>query len=166
MRKTLLLLHLLSISICLSQNEKPSRDSFKLEIVADSLNNYSMDVNASPYFVKDKILQIYPSENLFIEAEIVSDTISTMKVVEKNQNPDKTIEIEFVQKAEDRSNIITMLTVKNPFDRKLIYKAVMYTPKGDYWKPTSTIPVRPKLLAFETWPHSIITLVLSDWEFE
>lgn len=165
MKTLFLLLNLVFVSLSFSQNEKHNRDSFKLEIVADSINNYSMNVEASPYFIKDKMLQIYPSEKIFIEVELKKDTVYTMKVVKNNLNPEKTLEIEFVQNAKDRSEIISKLTLKNPFDKKLEYKAIMYTPTNDYWKPTSTIPVRPKLMTFETWPHAIITLVLNDWTF-
>ena len=166
MKKIFLIINLILINICYSQNDKPFRDSFELNIVADLENNYSMNVDSTPFFVKEKVIQIYPSENLLVEVEIKNDTIYSMKVVKENLNPEKTIEIKFIQNAEDRNKITMMLNVKNPFDRKLYHNAMMYTPKHDYWKPTSIIPIRPKLQNFETWPHSIITLLLTDWRFK
>lgn len=125
-----------------------------------------MQIPESPYFVKDKIIQLYCGEKVFVECEIAIDSIATMKVVEANINPEKTIEIDFSQDAEDRTNISTVLKVKNPFNKKLIYDAIIFTPISKTWKRTSIIPIQPNLMNFKTWPHPIITLVLEEWRLE
>ncbi len=163
MKKILLLLNLFVISISVSQT---NRNAFTLEIAANETQQYKADVPESPYFVKEKILQIYCGEKIFVECEIANDTISSMKIVEQNVNPEKTIEINFKQESQNRKNIMTMLTVKNPFEKKLIYNALMFTPISQEWKETSIIPIRPKLMSFETWPHAIVSLVLDEWRFE
>src|SRR5690606_6698521 len=112
----LLLFNLLTL-LSFSQNEKSYRDSFYLNIVMNSEQNYGMNVESSPYFVKDYILQIYPTEKLFIETEVKNDTIYSMKVVKENLYPEKTITVDFKQSAEDRSKVSMFLTVKNPFDK-------------------------------------------------
>lgn len=149
-----------------SQNEKAKRSAYRLEIAATETHQYEMDVKESPYFVKEKILQIYCGEKIFIECETDALTISKMKVVENNVNPEKTIVIDFSQSAENRKDIRTDLYVKNPFSKKLIYDALMFTPISQKWKSTSIIPIDPKLENFEMWPHSIITLVLENWKLE
>ena len=166
MKTFFLLLLILFTSLGFSQNEKDNREPFYLNIVVDSDNNYGMDVQASPYFVKDDILQIYPTEKLFIETEVKNDTIYSMKVVMENLHPEKTIVVDFKQSAEDRTKISMFLNVKNPFDKNLIYKASMFTPFNNELKATSIIPVKPKLSAIEIWPHAIISLVLTDWKLE
>lgn len=149
-----------------SQNDKPKRSAYSLEIAANETQQYGMEVKESPYFVKEKILQIYCGEKVFVECEIEADTISTMKVVEKNTNPEKTIVIDFSQNAENRKDIRTDLYVKNPFSKTLRYDATMFTPISQKWKSTSIVPIDPKLENFEMWPHSIITLVLENWKLE
>jgi hypothetical protein len=149
-----------------SQNDKPKRSSFRFEIAATETQQYGMDVKESPYFVKEKILQIYCGEKIFVECEIQADSISKMKVVEKNINPEKTIVIDFSQNAENRKDIRTDLHVKNPFAKTLKYEALMFTPISEKWKSTSIIPIRPNLENFEMWPHPIITLVLKNWKLE
>ena len=161
----LLLFNLLTL-LSFSQNEKSYRDSFYLNIVMNSEQNYGMNVESSPYFVKDYILQIYPTEKLFIETEVKNDTIYSMKVVKENLYPEKTITVDFKQSAEDRSKVSMFLTVKNPFDKNLIYKARMFTPFSNELKATSIMPVKPKLSAYEIWPYAIISLVLTDWKLE
>ena len=60
------------------------RKPFTLEIAANETQQYKAEIPESPYFVKDKILQIYCGEKVYVECEIVGDTISEMKIVEKN----------------------------------------------------------------------------------
>jgi hypothetical protein len=166
MKKTIFLIILfLSISLY-SQNDKPKRSSYKLEIAANETQQYAADIPESPYFVKEKTLQIYSGEKIFVECEIQDDSISKMKVVEKNINPQKTIIIDFTQNAEDRKSIRTDLRVKNPFNKKLNYNALMFTPISQQWKKTSIIPIYPNLENFEMWPHAIVTIVLENWRFE
>ncbi len=149
-----------------SQNDKPKRSAYRLEIAANETHQYGMDVKESPYFVKEKIIQIYCGEKIFVECEIDAYTISKMKVVEKNMHPEKTIVIDFSQSAENRKDIRTNLYVKNPFSKTLRYDASMFTPASQQWKSTSIIPIDPKLENFEMWPHSMITLVLENWKLE
>ena len=156
----------LTFMVCNSQNEKPNREAFKLNIAVNLKQDYGMEVTQTPYFVKSKILQIYPGEKVLIEAEIKADSIFSMKSVKENLHPEKTIEVEFLQDAKDRNNISMFLNVKNPFDKTLKHDALMYTVEGGQWEKTSIIPIRPKLQNFETWGYAIITLVLDNWRLE
>ena len=163
MKKTLLIFTLLVVTISFAQQ---NRKAFTLKIAANETQQYKAEIPESPFFVKEKILQIYCGEKVFIECELAKDTISTMKIVEKNINPKKTIEIEFTQNSEDRKNIRTTLVVKNPFNKKLSYNALMLTPASQTWKSTSIIPILPELMNYEMWPHAIVSLVLEEWRFE
>jgi hypothetical protein len=163
MKRILILANLVLFTLTFGQEK---RVAFTLEIAADETHQYSAEIPESPYFVKDKILQMYCGEKLLVECELNKDVISSMKIVKENRNPEKTIEIEFSQNSEERNNISTMLIVKNPFDKALNYNALMFTPISQVWKKTSIIPIQPKLMNFETWPHSIITLVLDEWRLE
>lgn len=166
LKKTILLIvTIFSISVY-AQNEKPERDAFELSITIDTINFYKQDVLKSPYFVKEKILQIYPTEKIFIEAEIKADSIHTMKVVKENINTEKTIIIEFTQNAENRIHKNMLLSVTNPFNKTLSYEALMYINGVDKWIPTSIIPIKPNLSNFEFWNDIILSLVLIEWKIE
>jgi hypothetical protein len=109
---------------------------------------------------------MYCGEKVYVECEVSRDSITRMKVVEQNINPDRTILIDLKQDSSDRKNIYTMLTVKNPFDKELTYEAIMLTPNDDNWRSTSIIPILPNLQNFETWPHAIISLALMGWKIK
>ena len=166
MKKILFIILTFTASFCYSQNEIKEREAFALKLAVDSEQFYQMDVPKSKYFVKENILQIYPTEKLNVEVEIKSDTIFSMKVVEKIIEPKKTIEIEFLQNVKENKPNGMMLKVTNPFDQKLNYNAMMYIVGNNKWLSTSIIPILPNLVNYETWNDVIITLVLEKWRFE
>ncbi len=125
-----------------------------------------MNVPKSKYFVKENIIQIYPTEKLNVEVEIKNDTIFAMKVVQKITEPTKTIQIELIQNVKEKKPEGMMLKVTNPFNRKLNYNALMFIVGGNKWISTSIIPIQPNLMNFEMWNDVIISLVLEKWRFE
>jgi len=166
MKKQLLLiltLGLISLNL-FSQNENPYRQEFVLKLAVDGKQFYEQKVVKSPYFVKDKILQIYPGEKLFIEVDKTNNSIDSMKVVKENINPNKTITVELTQNVKDRKSESMILMVINPFDKDLEYKARMYIVGHNKWIQTNVLPVKSKLTGYETWSDVIITIVLSDWK--
>ena len=164
--KSVFILFLIISFSCFSQNTIEKRKAFVLEIAANETQQYKTEIAESYFFVKDKTLQIYCGEKVFVECEIINDSIAKMKVVEKNLNPKKTIEIDFTQDSKNRKEISTMLEVKNPFGKDLIYEAIMLTPGNKKWKATSIIPVRANLVSYETWPQAIVSLVLINWKLK
>jgi len=91
MRTKVITVILLSLSLAFTyaQNKKPNREAFTLTLPVDGEQYYEWDVKNSPYFVDEKVLQIYPGEELFVEVEIENNEIISMKVVEENLNPEK-----------------------------------------------------------------------------
>jgi hypothetical protein len=49
-----------SVSISFGQNDLPNREASKLELALDSIEFYSQDLEESPYFVTENVLQIFP----------------------------------------------------------------------------------------------------------
>jgi len=166
MKKILFIILTFASNLSFSQNEIKEREPFVLKLAVDNEQFYQMDVPKSKYFVKENIIQIYPTEKLNIEVEIKSDTIFSMKVVQKIVEPKRTIQIEFFQNITEKKPEGMMLKVTNPFNRKLNYNAMMYIVGNNKWISTSIIPIQPNLMNFEMWNDVIITLVLEKWRFE
>lgn len=166
MKKHFFFAILLCSFIVQAQDSEPKRPAYRLEIAVDEAHQYAMDVPESPYLVAPNTLQLFCNEKIWVECDIKDNAIQNMKVVEQNNHPTRTIEIELMQEADDRTRVQTILVVKNPFDQKLRYEAMMFTPIHQDWAETSILPVEPKLLGYEMWPHAIITLVLDNWKLE
>lgn len=155
---------ILCFQFCSAQNLKPQREALTLKLPVDGVRFYEEEIKSSPYFVHENILQIYPSEKLFIEVELQHDSIVSMKTVKENLNPENTIEIEFSQTVKNRKSEMMMLKVKNPFNKKLEYDANMYIVGHSKWVSTSIMPVEPNLIGYETWTDVIISLALNNWK--
>ena len=149
-----------------AQNEKLDREAYTLKLPVDGIQFYEQKLNKTPYFVHETTLQLYPGEKLWIEVENKGTEITSMKVVQKNLNPEKTISVEFTQTAKNRKNEYMTLTVDNPFNKALEYTAMMYIVGQDKWINTNVYPVRAKMAGIEMWSDVIITLVLRDWKFK
>jgi hypothetical protein len=163
------------ISICLliltlnlaaqENNERLSRDSSVLAMPVDDGSFFESRIPASPFIVGPKILQLFPGETVFIEIEQSNGIITDIKSVKENKNPDKTLEISFIQNAEGKKHSNMTLKLKNPFKKDLSYEATIRLMKTGKWVKTSIIPVKAGLMGFEIWPDVIISIALNEWKF-
>lgn len=161
----LVLMFSVSFQIIYAQNNKVNREEFILKLSINEEEFYEQKVESTKYFVNDKVLQIYPSEKLYIELETYKNEITSMKVVKENLNPEKTIKIELIQNVKDKKNEMMMLKIENPFNKDLEYKAMMFIVGHNNWIKTNVLPVKANFISYETWQDIIITLVLTEWKF-
>jgi len=165
-RTFLTILLTLSSIFTFAQNDKTNREEYTLKLPVDGKQFYQQKIEKTPYFVKENVLQIYPGEKLFIEVETTKGQITSMKVVKENLNPQKTLIIDFTQTTKGKKSESMMLNIVNPFEKDIVYKAMMFIVGHDKWINTNVYPVRAKLTGIEMWSDVIITLVLSDWELK
>ena len=168
MKKTLvIILYLVVSTLIYSQdNVVIERSSFILNLNVDETNYWEWTVPQTPYILNENIIQFYPGETLYVEADVINDIIVKLTVVKEIINKNKTIVIEFNQitnKENPRVHEYMMLKIINPFDKILEYKAGIYLLKYNQWINTSTIPIRAGLMSFESWPDIISTMVLHDF---
>ncbi len=162
----------LTLSLCILciegvaqvNNIKASRNDFKLTLAVDGDNYYETDVKAGPYIVGPNVLQIYPTEKVLMEVEQEQGVIKSLKVVKKNENPTKTIDISFMQKTDGKKHQQMMLSIFNPFDMNLKYRANIFLMKGNKWEATDVLPIMRGISSYETWPDIIVTIALDQWE--
>ena len=140
-----------------------NRAAYKVKLVIDKKTTYESNIKATPWFVEGNNLQLYPGEEIYLEAEVDNGTIKAVKVVKENLHPEKTITIGFTQVVENKQHEMMMLKIVNPFNQELSYKAKILPFKSNAWTPTTVLPVRAGISSFETWPDIITSIVLSDW---
>lgn len=148
----------------IAQNKITVRDSFNLTLMIDETSFFESLVEESPYFIKNDILTIYPTESLNIEVNIKNDSISTLNVVKNVINPDKTIQVNFTQFREGRNNLGMVLKIKNPFDKYLIYKAARLMVDNGRVLPSNVLPIPPGKEGVEIWEDIIFCLYIGDWK--
>ena len=146
-------------------NMNPKRENFKLVLAVDGHSTFSQDVKHSPYLSESNTLKLYPSEKVFMEITQSNSTISSIKVVKENKNPDKTIEVSFNQIVENQKHKGMMLKISNPFDINLKYSSKIFLMKTKQLVDTDVLPIQAKLSSYETWPDIIVYIELDKWEF-
>jgi len=95
----------------------------------------------------------------YAELTITDGKIVAVTPVDAIMNPEKTVTFEFSETENG-----TMLSVKNPFDQPIKYHINMVDYSGNFHK-TSSCPVMAGGGAFESWPHPIPQLVVSNFRF-
>ncbi|WDF77758.1 hypothetical protein PQ469_28130 [Mucilaginibacter sp. KACC 22773] len=140
-----------------------TRPPFELKLFVNDSTFYNAPMNASQYVYNKKTIQVFPGESLLIEAELSGDSLVNLKVVPENIHKEKTIKISFSQSVEGRIHQQMILSVVNPFSKKLDYSAQINLLNQKKWVKTSIIPVLPGLVSYETWPDLITTIALYDF---
>lgn len=99
---------------------------------------------------------ILPGTKIFAEATINSDSSIEQTKVSEIKKPDITLTFNLT-----KTNSGMMLSVKNPFEKTIKYHLNMIDYKGKAHN-TSSCPVRAGLSVFESWPHPIPEILVSN----
>jgi hypothetical protein len=170
MIKKILILLIISLIITqgysqvLKLNKK--RPAFDLQLFVDDTRLYKAPMGETDYIINDSIIQIFPGEKLFIEADVVNNRLTNFQIVSEIKDKNKTLIIDFKQTTKGKVHEQMILTIDNPFDKQLDYKAMMNLMKNKKWVNTSVYPVMPKLKAIEMWPDLITSLALIGFELK
>jgi hypothetical protein len=141
-------------TIAQGPNDRPVRDSVTLMMPVSEENYYESRVPSSPFVVGPNI-----------EIEYNGSKITGINSVKRNLNPNKTLQISFIQIAEGNKHSNMILSVNNPFKQDLQYGALIRLMNTEEWKETSIIPVKAGLVGFEMWPDVIVSIALVEWKF-
>lgn len=144
-----------------SLNKRPP---FELKLFVDDSKSFSLPVGETKYISNDTILNIFPGEKLFLEATITNNRVTNFRVVNEIKDASKTLTIDFQQKAKGKVHQFMTLTVTNPFDKKLHYKAMMNLLRNNKWVNTNVYPVLPNIKGIEMWTDPIAILALGSFE--
>jgi hypothetical protein len=105
---------------------------------------------------------IFPGETLHLAATVDGDRISELVPVSVVDDASRTIELTLGQMP-DKPDM--MLTVTNPFNRLLKYRAAIQVPPQSDLIKTSTCTVLAGKQGIETWPYPVFQVLLSEFQF-
>ncbi len=146
--------------------EKNLRESFVLNLAVNEEQYYAAEINESPYVLPENTVQVYPDEELYIEADVEDNVLVNLKNVEKIENPEKTLIIKFSQICDGKKHQAMMLSVFNPFEQDLGYSAIIYLLMYGRWVESEVIDIKPESTGYETWRDIICTIALTDWKLK
>ena len=167
MRILILIISSLVISQGYSQTGKSNkRPAFDLKVFVNDNQFYNAPIGETDYIINDSIIQIFPGEKLFVEAEVLDNKLVNFQVVSEIKEKSKTLVFDFQQTIKGKVHEQMILTIDNPFDKHLHYEAMMNLMKNKKWVNTSVYPVLPKLKSIEMWPDLITSLALAGFKLK
>tara|TARA_R100001015_G_C4633414_1_gene198324 strand:- start:134 stop:634 length:501 start_codon:yes stop_codon:yes gene_type:complete len=149
-----------SISLLSGQNNRLTRHPYTLKLFLDNQRIYEVDIQGSKFVLPDNSIQLYSGESVFIEVELVDSSIVSIKSVEKNINPERTIELSLRQNTENFNHLNSIFRIFNPLSRSIIYEAKIFVSGKSNWVETEVIPVKPMKASFEIWPEVVISIAI------
>ena len=126
-----------------------------------SIHEVSFDIGV-PIVQGDDLVTVLPGETVYLEAEVDGDRVIRLRSVPEIVHPETTITISLSQSDGETD---MFLVAKNPFPRALKYRMGMERLDHDGLLSTSSCPVVGGGGAYETWPHPIFQIVITDFRF-
>lgn len=156
-----------SVRTVLAQTELPFRKPYRLVVYIDSTKYYGQDIDSTPFFGTNNLLQLFTGEQVFIEVETNGKKIVSMKSVSGIRYPEKTIVLELEQKSSVAKSESISLVVTNPFKRKLVFNLEHYDFNLKDWITDTPFTIGPKNQERKVWKDQIvITVLINEWKLE
>ena len=106
-------------------------------------------------------ISIFPDEQVYVEATVKDNKIVSIRNVHTLSNPGSTLTFKFSKMDGGKG---MMLSVKNPLDNAIKYHIDMVDFKGGLHH-TSSCPNMAGLSVFESWPHPIPEIRITNFHF-
>jgi hypothetical protein len=153
---------LYSQAVGTAQEELVFRVPFTLKLHIDKDQYYQQTFDHIPY-VANGAVYLFAGENFGINVTITDNRPSEITYQRDPAKAD--VELKFTQETSP-DGFMMLLVTRNKLKRKLFFDALMTEPgKKEIYK-TSVLPVEPNLSNFESWPHPIVQLILSNFRFK
>lgn len=152
-----------------SQSAEEAREAICKKVVCREAKTVNLKLNdkeivafdfpKTPY-VAEGYVNVLMGEKVNVEFDETANGLTNARYVEKIKFAEKTVTFELSQTENG-----TVLSVKNPFSKDIIYDCLIQNYKTERLQKTSIIPVRSKLLSFEMWAEPIPQVVISNVRF-
>jgi hypothetical protein len=144
-------------------NSLTFRDPFTLKLRVDKQHYFEEEFPKIPYVDHDDVY-LFKGDSFGVDLHIANGEI---RGISYQANTNKAaISFRFTQEVEENGDAMMLLVIKNQTGRKLFMDALMTVPGKDAARSTSILPIKPGLVNYESWPHPIIELVLSNIRFQ
>jgi hypothetical protein len=151
-----------AMTYCQSVQMSNTRPDYKIQLAVKNDILYEATIKGSQYIIIDSVIQIFPGERLFVEADIVVDNLTNFKIVPRITDNNKTLTIEFLQEVNGKEHKQMVLSIYNPFKKELEYNAILsgMIDKTPVMTSDLTIPANSK--SVQTWPEILTSLILKS----
>jgi len=122
---------------------------------------FKQDYPKVPYVIDNNVF-IFPGETFRIGIEIGGNQVKGI-AYDKDNKSEQYLEFDFKSDFMESGEVTMRLNTKNKTSKKIVFTALMVTPKSQRPTKTSILPIYAGLMSFEMWPHPILQLILTDF---
>jgi hypothetical protein len=140
------------------------REPFTLKLRVDKEHYYEENFDRKIPFVAHNKVYLFAGESFGLKLGIANGEFSTVTYQKEKKGAD--IEAKFKQEMQANGDAMMMLTLKSNIKQVLYLDALMTVPGEKGIHKTSILPLQPGLTGYETWPHPIVQLVLTNLRFK
>lgn len=133
----------------------PCRPMTTVRLKLNKKEFFEMEFPKGPY-VAEGFINVLAGEEFLVEFDDADGELSNPHYVKTVAKPERTVSFRLEQTDEG-----TILTVKNPFSKSIIYDCLIQHYSEQRLQKTSIIPVQPRLTSFEMWPYPVAQVVIS-----
>ena len=163
------LLVLLSTSLVgMGQQQSPdeAREAVCKRVECRPVTSVKLKLNDNEYFemefpklpyVAAGFINVLAGEEVLVEFDETDGVLSNARYVKTATKPEQAVSFRLEQ-----TDGGTVLTVKNPFAKNIIYDCFIQHYSEQRLRKTSTIPVQARLTSFEMWPYPVAQVVVSN----
>lgn len=134
----------------------PCRPVTTVRLKINNKEYSEMEFPKGPY-VADGFINVLAGEEILVEFDDTDGALSNPRYVKTAAKPERTISFRLEQTDEG-----TVLRVKNPFTKSIIYDCLVQHYSEQRLRKTSIVPVQAGLMSFEMWPYPVAQVVISN----
>ena len=134
----------------------PCRPVTTVRLKLNKKDFFEMEFPKGPY-VAEGFINVLAGEEFLVEFDDTDGVLSNPRYVKTAAKPERTISLRLEQTDEG-----TMLQVKNPFSKNIIYDCLIQHYSEQRLRKTSILPVQAGLISFEMWPYPVAQVVVSN----
>ena len=136
------------------------REPFTLTLQVDKEHRYEARFDRKIPYVADNDVYLFSGESFGLTLSITNGEIAKLSYQKEKNGAD--IELEFKQELQTGKDPMMLLILKSNIKHTLYLDAMMTRPEKDGVYNTSILPLQPGLSGYESWPHPIVQLVLTN----
>ena len=134
----------------------PCRPVTAVRVKLNKKEYSEIEFPSGPY-VAEGFINVLLGEEILVEFDEAGGALSNPHYLKTAAKPERAISLSLEQTDEG-----TVLRVKNPFTKSIIYDCLIQHYSEQRLRKTSILPVQAGLMSFEMWPYPIAQVVVSN----
>jgi hypothetical protein len=141
------------------------RKNLKVHLKKPDGSYFHSEMELAQPIVQGNLVSIFPGETIYIEFDPGLKGPENLRSVESTSDSKHILTFKFTQEDKLANGAGMMLFVHNPSNRHIKYDLEMQLIDSDDLFKTSCCPLRPEMRNYESWPHPIFQLVMTNFRW-